>query len=146
MGLEILFGTFGQVILGGALVGLALVLLMILTGRVMSASKMIGSLLGGQEGLAASGIAFIAGLFIAPIVLISLGYAEQPPMEPSLPLLAIGGVLVGIGARLGGASVLGEIGDLARRSGTGPTPGLAILAGLGVSLILHLVLRAAGLT
>jgi len=58
MRIGVLPGMLGQVVLSGALIGLSLAMLMTLTGRLMSASWMDGSLLGGREGLAATGLAF----------------------------------------------------------------------------------------
>ena len=136
--------TLGQVILGGGMIGLALALLMILTGRVMAASGMVGSLLGGHEGLAATSIAFIAGLFIAPSVLIALGSSKQPLAEAGWLLLAGGGLLVGVGARLGNSSVLGAIGGLARLSGRSVWTFLAIVAGVASSSIVLWFLGSGG--
>jgi len=56
----------GKQLLGGALIGLAASFLIMLPGRATSVCGMIGSLLGGREGEAALGIAFLSGLFIAP--------------------------------------------------------------------------------
>ena len=137
-------GTLGQTILGGALIGLALAMLTILTGRKMSASGMIASLLDGREGLAAPSIAFIAGLFIAPSILMAFGYAQQSSLEPGWPVLIVGGLLVGIGARLGGGSLLGAIVGLAQMSGRALAMLLAILAGAVVSFVLYELLGIGG--
>ena len=136
--------TVGEVAAGGALIGLALAMLMILTGRVMSGSAMIGSLLGGREGLAATSIAFIAGLFIAPSVLIVFGAARQPLAEENWLLLGLGGLLVGIGARLGNSSVFGAVFGLSRRSGRAAMVSLAILAGVCIAVVLRHFLQIGG--
>lgn len=96
-------GSAGSVILGGALNGLSLALLRLLAGRVMSASRMIGSLLGGHEGPAAASIACIARLLLAPSILTAAGWvaATPKPVEAGWALLIVGGLLVGLGARLG---------------------------------------------
>ena len=44
----------GAALIGGGVVGLAAALLLVLTGRAMNLSGMLGSLLGGNEGLAAT--------------------------------------------------------------------------------------------
>lgn len=130
----------GQSAFGGALIGLALAVLMILTGRVMSASAMIGSLLGGREGLAATSIAFIAGLFIAPSLLIALGAIRQPIEGSGWLVLLVGGLVVGFGARLGNISLLGAICGITRRSGRAVAMIGAIGAGLGIGLsLLHVL-------
>lgn len=142
--LDYLLETHGEVIFGGALIGLALAVLMILTGRVMSASGMIGNLKGGREGLAATSITFIAGVFIAPSVLMAFGYVPAPPIESSWPLLVAGGVLVGLAARIGKSSLIGAISGLAKRSGRAVLAILAILSGAALSSVLHQVLSIGG--
>jgi uncharacterized membrane protein YedE/YeeE len=129
--------TIGPAVMGGALIGLASAGLMILTGRVMSASAMVGSLLGGREGLAAASITFLAGLFIAPSVLFALGVARQPLTEPVWPLLIVGGVLVGVGARLGNGSVFGSVFGLTQGSRRAVAATVAIAAGAGAALTLR---------
>jgi hypothetical protein len=132
------------VMLGGALIGCAYGGLRLLTGRVMSASAMIGSLLGGREGLAAASIAFIAGLFIAPSILPLLALRTQPPLEPGwLPLIA-GGVLLGFGARLADGGLVKALGGLLRGSGWAIGSLLAILGGLVAALYLVRMLSLGG--
>jgi len=144
MTVDLLPETLNQVILGGALIGLAIGLLRILTGRVMSASGMVGSLLGGGEGPAAASIAFLAGLFIAPSVLIALGVVAALPVEAGWPLLCAGGVLVGLGARLGNGGVVGSVFGLTQRSGQAGAAILAIIAGAGAALVLGQLVNIGG--
>jgi hypothetical protein len=129
------------VLLGGALVGLAYAGLRLLTGRMISGSAMIASLLGGREGLAAASIAFIAGLFIAPSILITLAAPPPQPAEPGwLPLVA-GGLLVGLGSRLGDGGLVRAIGGLLQGSRWAAGALLAITTGVvgGLFLIRELV-------
>jgi hypothetical protein len=86
---------FGSLLIGGALIGLAAGLLTVLTGRVMSASRMIGSLLGGAEGVAATSIAFIGGSMAAPLIMTRFEFATPVSVEPDWALLVAGGVLIG---------------------------------------------------
>ena len=69
--LDWLQSNHGAALIGGAIVGLAAALLLVLTGRSMSLSDMLGSLLGGNEGLAATSIAFLAGLVIVAAVTVA---------------------------------------------------------------------------
>ena len=131
-------------ILGSALIGLAAGLLTSFTGRIMSGAGMIGSLLGGAEGLAATSIAFIGGIVSAPLIMIGLGLAPAPLVEADWPLLLIGGLLVGFGARYGGASLFGAITGMARRSGRAAIVFLSILAGAAVSGYLQRLLGSGG--
>lgn len=129
----------GVTILGGALVGVALGTLTRLTGRVMNGSSMIGSLLGGAEGVAATSIAFIGGLVMAALTMKSIGFAPQPVAETSWPLLIIGGLLVGISARLGGASLGGVLTGITRRAPRSISMLLIILGGATIGSVLQVI-------
>jgi hypothetical protein len=134
--LDTTLGAAGHLVLGGALIGLALGLLRAMTGRVMSASRMIGSLLGGREGPAAASIAFIAGLVLAPTLLVLLGAPAAQPSEAHWATLAIGGLLVGLGARLGDSGLVSAIWGAGRLSGRSAAGLCAMIAGAGLSLYL----------
>lgn len=114
--MDLLDSLMGAALLGGTLIGIALGALTLVTGRVMSGAAMIGSLLGGAEGVAATSIAFIGGLVSASLILSAAGFAPAPVVETSWPLLVIGGLLVGVSARLGGASLGGVMTGIARRA------------------------------
>lgn len=144
MNMDLLQDAYGPVLLGGALIGLALGLLWVLTRRIMSGTWMIGSLLGGREGLAASSIAFIGGLFIAPSLLMAAGVARQMEDEMAWPFLVFGGLLVGIAARFGG-SLMGAIHGVTLRSKRAAVTLLGILAGTGIAVLLRQVLGNGGM-
>lgn len=95
-------------LIGGALIGLASVLLMLLTGRIAGISGIFGGLLTGA-GDRFWRLAFIAGLIAAPPV---MALAARPMPLPSMPdswlLIAGAGLLVGFGARLGGGCTSGH--------------------------------------
>ncbi len=144
MTMDFLQGAYGPVLLGGAIIGLALGLLWVLTRRVMSASGMIGSLLGGREGLAASSIAFIGGLFIAPSLLMAVGVAKQMSDEAAWPLLVVGGLLVGIAGRLG-SSLMGAMHGVTLRSKPAAVTLLGIMAGAGIAVLMRQILGNGGM-
>lgn len=144
MNMDLLQGAYGPVVLGGAMIGLALGLLWVLTGRIMSATGMIGSLLGGREGLAAGSIAFIGGLFIAPSLLMALGVAKQMADEADWPFLVLGGLLAGIAARFGG-SLMGAIHGVTLRSRRAAVTLLGIMAGAGTALLVRQILGNGGM-
>jgi uncharacterized membrane protein YedE/YeeE len=79
-------------LIGGALIGLASVLLMVFTGRIAGISGIAAGLLtmGGDKGWR---LAFIAGLIAAPL----LG-----------ALVVVAGLLVGFGVRLAGGCTSGH--------------------------------------
>lgn len=144
MNMDLLQGAYGPVLLGGAMIGLALGLLWVLTRRIMSATGMIGSLLGGREGLAASSIAFIGGLFIAPSLLMAIGVAKQMADEAAWPFLVLGGLLVGIAARFGG-SLMGAIHGVTLRSKRAAVTLLGIMAGAGIAMLVRQILGNGGM-
>lgn len=143
MTMDVLQGPYGPVGLGGAMIGLALGLLWVLTRRIMSASGMIGSLLGGREGLAASSIAFIGGLFIAPSLLMAVGVARQMADEAAWPFLVLGGLSVGLAARFG-SSLMGAIHGVTLRSKRAAVTLLGIMAGAGIAMLVRQTLGNGG--
>jgi uncharacterized membrane protein YedE/YeeE len=96
-------------LLGGALIGLASVLLMTLTGRIAGISGILGGCLTLAAGDKIWRIAFIVGLILAPVVSGLLGHPLPAPVMPaSWIMIAIAGLLVGFGARLGGGCTSGH--------------------------------------
>ncbi len=95
--------------IGGALIGLAAVLLMLLTGRIAGISGIFGGLLDLRSEDRAWRLAFIAGLILAPILSGAVGFAMAPPKLPaSWTVVAAAGLLVGFGTRLGGGCTSGH--------------------------------------
>jgi uncharacterized membrane protein YedE/YeeE len=107
--------------IGGALIGLASALLMLIAGRVAGISGILGATLGLGTGDRAWRVAFIAGLIAAPVAAMLAGYAVPLPQMPASWLVIVAaGLLVGLGARLGGGCTSGHgvcgIARLSRRS------------------------------
>ena len=93
-------------LLGGALIGLASVLLMLLTGRIAGVSGIAAGLIHGDRGWR---LAFLAGLIAAPLLAALVGFRmPMPAMPDSWLLIAGAGLLVGFGARLGGGCTSGH--------------------------------------
>ncbi|WP_227269538.1 hypothetical protein [Roseobacter weihaiensis] len=90
--LDFLENVAGMMLLGGLLNGIASGLLTLLTGQVMSASGMMGHLLGGAEGVAATSVALIGGIFSASLIMTGLGFSPQQATEASWPFLMVGGL------------------------------------------------------
>jgi hypothetical protein len=96
-------------LLGGALIGLAAAALMLSTGRVAGVSGIAGGLLAFRPGDRAWRIAFVAGLIAAPLIAALAGAPlPAPAMTPNLALVAAGGLLVGIGTRMGNGCTSGH--------------------------------------
>lgn len=104
---------------GGALIGLAAVLLMWANGRIAGISGIANRVLDGPAGDRGWAIAFLAGMMLAgAAVLLVTGRVANP--LASLPQLVAAGLLVGFGTRLGGGCTSGHgvcgIGRLSGRS------------------------------
>ena len=89
--------------IGGALIGVAAVILMMFLGRIAGISVLVGRLLPpyGEAGLSGAA-AFLVGLIAAPAVYTAVsGLPVHQTVSENLPLLAGSGLLVGFGAILG---------------------------------------------
>ena len=95
--------------IGGVLIGISAVLLMLFTGRIAGVSGIFDGLLsphGDDRGWRA---AFIAGLIAAPLSAALAGYAMPLPQMPkSFITIAVAGLLVGFGTRLGSGCTSGH--------------------------------------
>jgi uncharacterized protein len=93
---------------GGILIGLATALLLLANGRVAGISGILGGLLRPSRGDIAWRITFILGLFVAPLVWLTMGAMPPAQIDHSPALLAAGGLLVGIGTRFGSGCTSGH--------------------------------------
>jgi uncharacterized membrane protein YedE/YeeE len=94
---------------GGALIGFSAVLLMALTGRVAGISGIVSNIVLGEPGERLWRVLFVAGLVFGPVI-VRLASGQALPFEitSSIPLLLGGGLLVGIGTRLGSGCTSGH--------------------------------------
>ena len=107
---------------GGILIGLAAVLLMALHGRILGATGILGGLLRRPTTddwrLRA---ALVLGMAAAPLVIL-LATGRMPVMDQPVaaPVVALGGLIVGLGVSYGGGCTSGHgvcgIGRLSLRS------------------------------
>ena len=95
--------------IGGALIGLSAVLLMLFNGRIAGVSGILGGLLNPQSDDRVWRVAFIAGLIAAPLSAALVGDAVPVPQMPtSVITIAVAGLLVGFGTRLGSGCTSGH--------------------------------------
>jgi uncharacterized membrane protein YedE/YeeE len=111
---------YWQVAAGGALIGAAAAGLLVLTGKTAGISGIVDGVLRREKGEWGWKAAFILGLIAGGVILRFTLPQTMPASAPrSLTLVAIGGLLVGFGARLGGGCTSGHgvcgIGRLSRR-------------------------------
>src|SRR5436305_10964353 len=97
-------------LIGGALIGLAAALLMLLTGRIAGISGIFGGLLPLKATDRDWRLAFIAGMIAAPLLaaLVFGAPLPKPVMPASLAVVAVAGLLVGFGSRMGGGCTSGH--------------------------------------
>lgn len=94
---------------GGLLIGLAAVLLMAGLGRIAGIAGMVGSLLPPLLADRGWRIAFLAGMIAAaPLLYLATGRMPAIDVPVSLPLLAVGGLVVGIGVSYGNGCTSGH--------------------------------------
>jgi uncharacterized protein len=95
--------------IGGALIGLAAVLMMRLNGRIAGITGIVAGLLEPQGNDRAWRAAFIVGLLAAPLSAALVGYAVPIARLPSnFAVIAAAGLLVGFGTRLGNGCTSGH--------------------------------------
>jgi uncharacterized protein len=127
---------------GGVLIGLAAAWLILVDGRVLGASGVLGGLVPPRERDWGWRVALLAGLIAAPLVARPLLHVAPPTIEASAATLVAGGLLVGFGTRLGAGCTSGHgVCGLARLSPRSLAATLAFMASgfLTVFLVRHVV-------
>jgi uncharacterized membrane protein YedE/YeeE len=93
---------------GGALIGAAAVMFVLLNGRIAGISGIVGGLISSRPGDRAWRLAFVAGLIAAPLVYALAGATSPVRIDADFPTLVIAGLLVGIGTRYGAGCTSGH--------------------------------------
>ena len=93
---------------GGLLLGLAAALFILLNGRVLGISGILGGLVKPRSGDAGWRIAFIAGLLVAPLLWRLFAAPAEFRIDASWAVLVIAGLLVGWGTRYGSGCTSGH--------------------------------------
>ena len=145
--METQFTPFAS-IAGGVLIGLSAVLLMATLGRIMGATGILGGALGNALTLfrrpgEAWRWAVLAGMLTGPWVYAALaGGLPAIDVPVSMPMLAFGGVLVGVGVTFGAGCPSGHgVCGLARMSPRSLVATLTFMAtaALTVFLVRHVM-------
>jgi uncharacterized protein len=90
---------------GGVLIGIAASMLVLLTGRIAGISGIVGGLFAPARSDIAWRVAFVAGLFAAPLV---LQPAVAARIDAGFGMLVTAGLLVGIGTSYGSGCTSGH--------------------------------------
>jgi uncharacterized membrane protein YedE/YeeE len=124
---------------GGGIIGLAGAMYLLLNGRIMGASGIIGGLIDGSaKGSAATErMAFLGGLFIVPaLVVLVVGGADTNAAQ-SLWTYVAAGLLVGIGTRLANGCTSGHgVCGISRLSLRGMVATVFYILGGGLAVVL----------
>ena len=103
--------TPGASLAGGVLLGLASALFVLVNGRILGISGILGGLLVPRRGDAGWRIAFLLGMLAAPATVALLappGWISAPRIEAGTVALVVAGLLVGYGTRLGSGCTSGH--------------------------------------
>ena len=127
---------------GGILLGVASAFFILMNGRVLGISGILGSLLPPKTGDAGWRIAFLLGMLAAPLaygLLAPEGFAQAPRIDAGFATIVVAGLLVGLGTRYGSGCTSGHgVCGLSRLS---PRSLVATLAFMGAGFVMVFVVR-----
>ena len=93
---------------GGALIGVAAAMFLLLNGRIAGISGIVGGLLTPVRGDVGWRVAFVVGLVVSPLVYLLFAAVPLPQIDASPVALVLAGLLVGVGTRYGGGCTSGH--------------------------------------
>ncbi len=127
---------------GGILLGVASALFILVNGRVLGISGILGGLLPPKRGDAGWRLALLLGMLAAPLLyslLAPAGFVRAPTIDAGYATIVIAGLLVGLGTRYGSGCTSGHgVCGLSRLS---PRSLVATLAFMGAGFAMVFVLR-----
>lgn len=124
-------------LIGGLMIGGAAAVYLLVNGRIMGASGIIGGLVDGSaRGQRSERIAFLAGLIGVPAILAVIQGGAMTHLTSNITVLVAAGLLVGIGTRLANGCTSGHgVCGISRFSLRGiAATGCYLLAG-GISVV-----------
>jgi len=130
-------------LIGGALIGCAAAMYLLINGRIMGASSIVGGLIDGTgRGTARERLMFLAGLIAVPGGVAYATGAAESHLTGNLAILVVAGLLVGVGTRLANGCTSGHgVCGISRLSlrGIVATVFYLLAGGLTVVLARHLL-------
>ena len=130
-----------QVVIGGALIGLASALLMATNGRIAGISSIVhrAFFLRGEQSWT---VWFVLGLMLGPAVMLLIGWVSPPTVDVGWGSIIVGGLLVGMGTKIGSGCTSGHgvcgMGRLSVRSV------VAVVVFMSVGVMTVLLMRLGG--
>ena len=124
---------------GGLLLGLASAIFILVNGRILGISGIIGGLLRPTSGDVGWRLAFVLGMLVAPLLYLLLAGPVAVRIDASWATLVVAGLLVGVGTRFGSGCTSGHgICGLSRLS---PRSLVATLAFMGAGFVTVYLMR-----
>lgn len=94
---------------GGIIIGVAAAVFLLINGRIMGASGIVGEVVDGQDRKRlGESLTFILALIGFPALIAALGAPIATHLTPHLWTVAAGGLLVGLGTRLANGCTSGH--------------------------------------
>jgi uncharacterized membrane protein YedE/YeeE len=124
---------------GGILLGLAAALFVLLNGRILGVSGIVGGMLLPKDGDMAWRLAFLLGMVAAPLLYMLLRGPIEARIDAGWATVVVAGLLVGAGTRYGAGCTSGHgVCGLSRLS---PRSLVATLAFMGTGFATVFVVR-----
>lgn len=125
-------------LVGGLMIGAAAGLYLLVNGRIMGASGILGGLVDGtgrREG--AERLAFLAGVIAVPPILVPLYSVVDTHITSNVVVIVLAGLLVGVGTRIANGCTSGHgVCGMSRFSLRGFVATVFYLLGGGLALVL----------
>lgn len=100
--------TPGSALAGGMVIGIATAILLLLAGRIAGISGIVGGLFKLRGDDMGWRIAFVSGLIMAPLVWQLFSELPLIQIDTGYGLLALAGLIVGVGTRYGSGCTSGH--------------------------------------
>jgi uncharacterized protein len=118
---------------GGIMLGLASALFILVNGRILGISGILGGLLRPVKGDTGWRLAFLAGMLAAPLLYFVVAGPTMPRIDAGWATVVVAGLLVGVGTRYGSGCTSGHgVCGLSRLS---PRSLVATLAFMGAGFV-----------
>lgn len=126
---------------GGVLLGLASAIFILLNGRILGISGIVGGLLRPRSGDMGWRVSFVLGMLAAPALYWLIAGPTHPRIDASWGMVVVAGLLVGVGTRYGSGCTSGHgVCGLSRMS---PRSLIATLAFMGAGFVTVFLIRHA---
>jgi hypothetical protein len=123
-------------LVGGVMIGLGGAIYLLVNGRIMGASGILGGLIDGSgRDSTAERMAFLGGLLAVPPLLVPLYTLVDTRVSSNIVVLVLAGLLVGLGTRIANGCTSGHgVCGISRLSLRGITATVFYLLGGGLAL------------